>query len=242
MPAWREAADADTLRAPPSPAVVSPLGRMTISQGTQFGPYRILEQIGSGGMGDVYRAQDTRLGREVAIKLVSDRYLAEAFGSGSTAPGTGTPGGGTVTAPGTLSHRRFLREAQSASVLNHPNICTIHDIGEQGGRAYLVMELLRGETLRHRWQRGPLSATEVVPYTRQAAAALAAAHAQGIVHRDIKPANIFVSQPGRGPKQIKILDFGLAKQQDVGDLQNSGEATATFEGQATSPGTSAGTA
>ena len=127
---------------------------MTIPQGTQFGPYRILEQIGSGGMGDVYRAQDTRLGREVAIKLVSDRYLAEAFGSGSTAPGAAAHAVGTVTAPGTLSHRRFLREAQSASVLNHPNICTIHDIGEQAGRPYLVMELLRGETLREALRPG----------------------------------------------------------------------------------------
>jgi serine/threonine protein kinase/tetratricopeptide (TPR) repeat protein len=208
---------------------------MTISQGTQFGPYKILEQIGSGGMGDVYRAQDTRLGREVAIKLVSDRYLVEAFGSGSPAPGIGTPGGGTVTAPGTLSHRRFLREAQSASVLNHPNICTIYDIGEQGGRPYLVMELLRGETLREALHRGPLSVTEVITFSRQAAAALAGAHAQGVVHRDIKPANIFVSQPARGSKQIKILDFGLAKQQG-GDLQESSQA-ATFGGQATSPGT-----
>jgi serine/threonine protein kinase len=140
-------------------------------------------------------------------------------------------GGGTVTAPGTLSHRRFLREAQSASVLNHPNICTIYDIGEQGGRPYLVMELLRGEALHRR----PLSVTEVITFSRQAAAALAGAHAQGVVHRDIKPANIFVSQPARGSKQIKILDFGLAKQQG-GDSQESSQA-ATFGGQATSPGT-----
>jgi serine/threonine protein kinase len=113
---------------------------MTTSQGTQFGPYRIVELIGSGGMGEVYRAQDTRLGREVALKLVSDRYLTEAFGSGSPAAGIGTaasPGSGTPGTPGTVSHRRFLREAQSASVLNHANICTIHDIGEQDGRAAL---------------------------------------------------------------------------------------------------------
>ena len=102
------------------------LGIKKQSQGTQFGPYKILEQIGSGGMGDVYRAVDTRLGREVAIKLVSDRYLAEAFGSGSPTPGSGTPATG-----GTLSHRRFLREAQSASALNHGHICTIHDIGSK---------------------------------------------------------------------------------------------------------------
>jgi eukaryotic-like serine/threonine-protein kinase len=208
---------------------------MTISQGTQFGPYKILEQIGSGGMGDVYRAQDIRLGREVAIKLVSDRYLAEAFGSGSTAPGMAGAAIGVATAPGTLSHRRFLREAQSASVLNHPNICTVYDIGEQAGRPYLVMELLRGETLREALRRGPLSATEVVTYSRQAAAALATAHAQGIVHRDIKPANIFVNEGARGPKQVKILDFGLAKQQG-GDSQESSQAAA-LAGLATSPGT-----
>ena len=209
---------------PPSPAVVDCLRHMTIPQGTQFGPYRILDQIGSGGMGDVYRGQDTRLGREVAIKLVSDRYLVEAFGSGSTSAGTsaGTAGpiGTTATALGTLSHRRFLREAQSASSLNHPNICTIYDIGEQAGGPYLVMELLRGETLKEALWRGPLSATDVVAYSRQVAAALAAAHAQGIIHRDIKPANIFVHEGARGVKQIKVLDFGLAKKQG-GDLQDA---------------------
>jgi eukaryotic-like serine/threonine-protein kinase len=195
---------------------------MTIPHGTQFGPYRILDQIGSGGMGDVYRGQDTRLGREVAIKLVSDRYLVEAFGSGSTSAGTSaglSAPSATATALGTLSHRRFLREAQSASSLNHPNICTIYDIGEQAGGPYLVMELLRGETLKEALWRGPLSATDVVAYSRQVASALAAAHAQGIIHRDIKPANIFVHEGARGVKQIKVLDFGLAKKQG-GDLQD----------------------
>ena len=210
---------------------------MTIPQGTQFGPYRILDQIGSGGMGDVYRGQDTRLEREVAIKLVSDRYLAEAFGSGSTAPGMGGRAIRTPSALGTLSHRRFLREAQSASSLNHPNICTIYDIGEQAGSPYLVMELLRGETLKEALWRGPLSVTEVITYSRQAAAALAAAHAQGIVHRDIKPANIFVHEGARGVKQIKILDFGLAKKPGV-DLQELTEAA--YAGPARPPGTDAG--
>src|SRR5271163_4252839 len=193
---------------------------MTIPQGTQFGPYRILEQIGSRSMGDVYRAEDTRLGREVAIELVSDRYLAEAFGSGSTALGT-------------LSHRRFMREAQSASSLSHPNICTIYDIGEHAGGPYLVTELLRGETLKEALWRGPLSVTDVVAYSRQVAAALAAAHAQGIIHRDIQPANIYVHQGARGVKQIKVLDFGLAKKQG-GNLQE----TTTFAGL--TPGAVAG--
>ena len=210
---------------------------MTIQQGTQFGPYKILELIGSGGMGDVYRAQDTRLGREVAIKLVSERYLVEAFGSGSASP----PVGGTPATPGTLSRRRFLREAQSASVLNHANICTIYDIGEQDGRPYLVMELLRGETLKEALRHQALSAVDVITLSRQMASALAAAHAQGVVHRDIKPANIFLVGP-EGKRQIKILDFGLAKHEGVGDLQDSGEATAAFAGEATSAGTTLGAA
>jgi serine/threonine protein kinase len=209
---------------------------MTIPQGTQFGPYKILEQIGSGGMGEVYRALDTRLNREVAIKVVSNQFLAEAFGGDTAASGTPRTGSPSAT-PNTVSHRRFLREAQASSALNHPNICTIHDIGEQEGRPFLVMELLRGQTLKQLLRDGPLSVTEVVSFSRQAASALKAAHALGIVHRDIKPANIFVvgtpgfaSDPNDKP-QIKILDFGLAKQQDAANLADSGDATATFSGQ-----------
>ena len=216
---------------------VASLARMTISQGTQFGPYKILEQIGSGGMGEVYRAQDTRLGREVAIKLVSERYLAEAFGSDSPSPRVGS---GTPVTPGSLSHRRFLREAQAASALNHAHICTIYDIGEQGGRPYLVMELLRGKTLKETLREQSFSASEVIRLSREMASALAAAHAQGVVHRDIKPANIFLVGP-ESKRQIKILDFGLAKREGSSDLQDSSEATATFAGQVTSAGTSAGT-
>jgi eukaryotic-like serine/threonine-protein kinase len=209
---------------------------MTIPQGTQFGPYKILEQIGSGGMGDVYRAQDTRLGREVAIKLVSERYLAEAFGSASPSPAVGNE---TPATPGTLSHRRFLREAQAASALNHANICTIYDIGEQGGRPYLVMELLRGKTLKEALRQQTLSVAEVITLSRHMASALAAAHAQGVVHRDIKPANIFLVGP-EGKQKIKILDFGLAKREGAGDPQDSREATAAFAGQATSAATGPG--
>jgi serine/threonine protein kinase/tetratricopeptide (TPR) repeat protein len=175
---------------------------MNPAVGARFGPYEILEKIGSGGMGDVYRALDNRLDREVALKLVSDSYL-----SGET-PHTPTPGGTPVLA----SNARFQREARAASALNHPNICTIHDIGEQDGRPYLVMELLQGQTLKqYLADRHILPAAELLGFARQAASALAAAHSRGIIHRDIKPANIFVVQPPGGVPHIKILDFGLAK-------------------------------
>jgi serine/threonine protein kinase len=169
--------------------------------GARFGPYEIVEKIGSGGMGEVYRALDTRLDREVALKLVSESYL-----SGDTP--TPAPGG----TPALASNARFQREARAASALNHPNICTIHDIGEQDGRPYLVMELLKGQTLKeylagHR----VLPAAELLNFSRQAASALAAAHSRGIIHRDIKPANLFVVQPPGGQPHIKVLDFGLAK-------------------------------
>ncbi len=216
---------------------------MAIATGTDFGPYRVLEKIGAGGMGDVYRALDTRLEREVALKLVSDSFLASELRSGSPAP-AGTPHSRVH-----LSHERFLREARAAATLNHPNICAIHDVGEQDGRPYLVMELLRGETLKSYLGHHIFTASEVLALGQQAASALAAAHAKGIVHRDIKPANLFVVDSGRDRRQLKILDFGLAKKQGLEaspdsryfDLRND---TATGNGNMdlTIPGSTVGTA
>jgi eukaryotic-like serine/threonine-protein kinase len=160
---------------------------MTPEIGQTFGPYEILGRLGSGGMGLVFRAWDERLHREVAIKLVRDGYRA----------------------PG--ARERFLQEARAASRLNHPNICTIFDIGEKDGDPYLVMELLEGETLKEKIGRGALSAEEILLFTREIADALSQAHANGIVHRDIKPANIFLVKKSNGTSQAKVLDFGLAK-------------------------------
>ena len=152
-----------------------------------FGPYEILGRLGSGGMGLVFRAWDERLHREVAIKLVRDGYRV---------PGT---------------RERFLQEARAASRLNHPNICTIFDIGEKDGDPYLVMELLEGETLKERIGKGALTAEQIILRTREIGEALFAAHSKGIVHRDIKPANIFLVRNPNGSSQAKVLDFGLAK-------------------------------
>ena len=160
---------------------------MTPEVGQIFGPYEILGRVGSGGMGLVFRAWDERLHREVAIKLVRDNYRV---------PGM---------------KERFLQEARAASRLNHPNICTIFDIGERDGDPYLVMELLEGETLKEKIARSALSAEDIVIYAREISDALGVAHGKGIIHRDIKPANIFlVKKPGT-PTQAKVLDFGLAK-------------------------------
>ena len=155
--------------------------------GQRFGPYEILGRLGSGGMGLVFRAWDDRLHRVVAVKLLHDDYKM---------PGM---------------RERFLQEARAASALNHPNICTIFDIGEQNGDPYLVMEMLEGETLKDRIARGALPAEDIVRYGQEIADALGAAHAKGIVHRDIKPANIFLVQLPSGKSQAKVLDFGLAK-------------------------------
>jgi len=155
-----------------------------IPAGTEIGPYRIVEFLRAGGMGEVYKAHDTRLDRTVAIK-----FLPRAFASDATALD------------------RFQREARAASALNHPRICTIHDVGEYMGRPYFVMEFLEGQSLRDRIQGKSVSLHELLDIGVQIADALQAAHAKGIVHRDIKSANIFVTDGG----QIKILDFGLAK-------------------------------
>src|SRR5882757_2251732 len=155
--------------------------------GQRFGPYEILGRLGGGGMGLVFRAWDERLHREVAIKLLHDDY---------TMPGM---------------RERFLQEARAASALNHPNICTVFDIGEQDNNPYLVMELLKGETAKDRVARGALPAEEIVRYAIEISDALAVAHAKGIVHRDIKPANIFLVNMPNGKSQAKVLDFGLAK-------------------------------
>ena len=160
--------------------------------GQRIGPYEILGRLGSGGMGLVFSAWDARLQRDVAIKLLRDEYATPEMRS------------------------RFLQEARAASGLNHPNICTIFDIGEVGGDPYLVMELLKGETLRARIQSGLISPDDVIRVASEVADALTVAHTRGIIHRDIKPANvILVDKPG-GRFGTKVLDFGLAKV-DLGD-------------------------
>jgi eukaryotic-like serine/threonine-protein kinase len=157
---------------------------MPLVPGTKLDGYEILGLLGSGGMGEVYRARDSVLKREVAIKVLPSFVSQD---------------------PDRL--RRFEQEAQSAATLNHPNILAVHRFGTFEGAPYLVSELLEGETLRQQQERGPLPVRKVIDYGAQIAHGLAAAHDKGIVHRDLKPENLFVTKNGR----IKILDFGLAK-------------------------------
>jgi hypothetical protein len=157
---------------------------MTLSTGTRLGPYEILAPLGAGGMGEVYRAKDPRLGRDVAIKVLPASFSADAD-----------------------RLRRFEQEAKAAGVLNHPNITAVYDIGQHDGAPYVVQELLEGETLRAALASGRLSQRKAIDHALQISHGLAAAHEKGIVHRDLKPENLFVTKDGR----VKILDFGLAK-------------------------------
>jgi eukaryotic-like serine/threonine-protein kinase len=213
-----------------------------IGSGTVFGPYRVIEKIGAGGMGEVYRALDPRLEREVALKIISDSFLVPD-------PSSSPSPAGTPRSRAQLSHERFLREARAVATLNHPNICAIYDVGEQEGQPYLVMELLHGETLQQYLSHYRLLPSEVISLGQQAASALGAAHSRGIIHRDIKPANLFVVESGRDRKQLKILDFGVAKKQGAEasldsrffDAQSNTAAT-TGTGGLTTPGSTFGTA
>ncbi len=186
---------------------------MTLATGTKLGPYEIVAPIGAGGMGEVFRAKDTRLGRDVAIKVLPETFAKDAD-----------------------RLRRFEQEARAVAALNHPNILAIHDIGEFNGAPYLVSELLEGHSLRVEMNNAPLPTRRAVEYAAQIAQGLAAAHDKGIVHRDLKPENVFVTHDGR----LKILDFGLAK---LAKLQSAADESATLDHaqQDTSPGVVLGT-
>src|SRR5260221_13521100 len=179
-----------------------------------FAHYRILRKLGSGGMGIVYEAEDSKLGRRVALK-----FLPES----------------TQRDPQTLE--RFLREARAASALNHPGICTIHAIEEHDGRTFIAMELLEGQSLDKLLAHAPLAIPRVLEIGVQLADALDAAHKKGIVHRDIKPANIFVTERSA----VRILDFGLAKLLRDGEESLTGDTIGDTAHLLTSPGTAVGT-
>ena len=185
---------------------------MPIAAGTKIGPYEVQSQIGAGGMGEVYKARDTRLNREVAIKILPESFATDAE-----------------------RLRRFEQESQTVAALNHPNILAIYDVGTRDGSPYLVTELLEGESLRAVLENGPLPQRKAVEYAVQTANGLAAAHDKGIVHRDLKPDNLYICRDGR----VKILDFGLAK---MATKETPGVDGATMTGEQTAAGVVMGTA
>jgi serine/threonine protein kinase len=186
---------------------------MPLTIASTLGPYEIRSEIGAGGMGEVYRAHDTRLGRDVAIKVLPAHFSSD---------------------PDRL--RRFEQEARAAAALNHPNILAVHQLGTYEGMPYLVSELLHGETLREALRRGALPLRKATDYAMQIANGLAAAHEKGIVHRDLKPENLFLTRDGR----LKILDFGLAKLTQTSDVSTDDRTFTQHDG--TNPGSVMGTA
>ncbi len=173
---------------------------MPLSAGTKLGPYEIQSPLGAGGMGEVYRARDTRLGREVAVKVLPEEFSSDP-----------------------VRKQRFEREARTISGLNHPSICTLHDVGSQDGVEYLVMELVEGETLARRLEKGPLPLPEVLKCGAQIAEGLDKAHGSGVVHRDLKPGNIMLTKAG-----AKLLDFGLARPAGLARGATASESLATL--------------
>ncbi len=191
------------------PAFVEP--RAALTAGQRLGPYQITAPIGAGGMGEVWRARDTRLERDVALKVLPAEALADE-----------------------TARARLVREARLASKLNHPHICTIHEVGDADGQTYIAMELVEGQPLNARVAAGPLPVDEVLRYGQQMADALAHAHARGVVHRDLKSANVVVTPEG----QVKVLDFGLAKRLTGDDPT---EVSSVLEKTLTAPGVVVGT-
>jgi serine/threonine protein kinase len=184
---------------------------MALTSGTKLGPYEIVSPVGAGGMGEVYRARDTRLGRDVAIKVLPEALTNDAD-----------------------RLRRFEQEARTIAALNHPNILGIHDIGAHDGAPFLVSEFLEGQTLRDKLVSGPMPVRRAIEYALGIAQGLAAAHEKGVVHRDLKPENVFVTRDGR----IKVLDFGLAK---LVRPEGNHETAVTLTSPVTLPGTVMGT-
>ena len=186
---------------------------MALTSGTKLGPYEIVAPLGAGGMGEVYRARDTRLEREVAIKVLPANLTSDPS-----------------------LRQRLEREAKAISKLSHPHICTLHDIGHQDLMDFLVMELVEGETLEQRLARGPLPPEQTIRYAAQIADALDKAHRLGITHRDLKPANIMLTKSGS-----KLMDFGLAKQSGPAPLATALTEMTVEQSKLTSQGMLVGT-